>query len=351
METLKIALCCVQVPFARGGAEYFYDNLRKQLIKRGHEVELVNIPFKWYPPNKIITHALIWRLLDLSEANGVKIDGVIATKFPSYLVKHENKVVYLLHQQRPAYELSNTEFDDLKPWGQLGQITRERIFAMDNIAFKESKKIFTISKEVDNRLWKFNRIRGEFLYHPPSQYPDYFCDGYGDYIFYPSRLDAIKRQALLIKALKYVNSDAKVIFSGKGPMLNDYIKLSKELKVYEKITFLGHVSDKELLEYYSKALTVAFFPLYEDYGYVTPEAFLSKKAVITTHDSGGPLEFVEDKINGFILQNDPKEIAKVIDYLYENKDVAKEMGEKGYNKIKAMNVSWDNVVNRLVGSL
>ena len=41
-----------------------------------------------------------------------------------------------------------------------------------------------------------------------------------------------------------------------------------------------------------EALGVIFPPLDEDYGYVTLEAMLAAKPVITCTDSGGPLEFV-----------------------------------------------------------
>ena len=95
---MRLALCAAQVPFVRGGAEFHCDSIYRELIRRGHEVEYIKIPYKWYPPQEIINHCLAWRLLDLTESNGKKIDGVIATKFPSYVVKHQNKVVWLLHQ-------------------------------------------------------------------------------------------------------------------------------------------------------------------------------------------------------------------------------------------------------------
>ena len=41
-------------------------------------------------------------------------------------------------------------------------------------------------------------------------------------------------------------------------------------------------------------------PYDEDFGYVTLEAFLSRKPVITATDSGGPNEFVVDGVNGFV---------------------------------------------------
>jgi len=117
---MKIAVCSAQVPFARGGTEIFVDDLVGELRARGHEADLVTVPYKWYPGTRVLTQAFLWRLVDLTEADGRPIDLVIATKFPSYAVRHPNKVVWLLHQFRQAYELDRTEL------GQFGESAEDR---------------------------------------------------------------------------------------------------------------------------------------------------------------------------------------------------------------------------------
>lgn len=347
---MRLALCAAQVPFVRGGAEFHCDSIYRELIRRGHEVEYIKIPYKWYPPQEIINHCLAWRLLDLTESNGKKIDGVIATKFPSYVVKHQNKVVWLLHQMRSAYDLAHTTFDDLAPYGKIGEIIREKIYSMDKSCLEESKKIYTNSKNVSNRLWKFNKIKGETLYHPPPFIGRYYCDSYEDYIFYPSRLESVKRQDLLISSMKYLKSNVRLKIAGTGPQLEYYRNLAKKCKVEDKVDFLGYISDEELLENYAKSMCVAYVPFEEDMGYVTLEGFLSKKPIITCNDSAGPLEFVENGINGYIIEPSPEKIAERIDWLYQE-SIYKQMGEKGYSKIMDMNLSWDNVIDRLTGSM
>ncbi|KUG21235.1 glycosyltransferase [hydrocarbon metagenome] len=344
---MKIAVCAVQVPFVKGGAEYHFDNLYAELLKRGYDVEYIKIPFKWYPPEEIVNHALIWRLLDLSESNGMKIDGVIAQKFPSYLVRHPNKVVWLLHQHRTAYDLAHTEMDDLLPYGKLGEVVRQKIYKMDNLGLNEARKIYTNSGNVAGRLWRYNKIAGEPLYHPPPLMGQYRCESYDDYIFYPSRVDAIKRQDLAIKCLQHCNSNIRLKIAGTGPHL-DYVRsLAKECGVDDRVDFLGFVSEKELLDLYANAATVVYVPLDEDMGYVTLEAFLSKKPVITCADSGGPLEFVEDSVNGFIAAPSPESIAEKVQQLFEN-GLCEKMGQNGYRKVSSMNLSWDNVIKKLL---
>ena len=80
----KIAILHAQVPFVTGGAELMVNSLKANLISRGFEAEIIALPFKWYPENSLYDNMLAWRLLDLSESNGQKIDLVIGTKFPSY---------------------------------------------------------------------------------------------------------------------------------------------------------------------------------------------------------------------------------------------------------------------------
>ncbi len=344
---MKIALCAVQVPFVRGGAESLCDNLYGELCGRNYEVEYVKIPFKWFPPQDVISHSLIWRLLDLTESNSSKIDGVICTKFPSYLVKHGTKVVWLFHQHRLAYDLAHTQFDNLATCGTLGEIVREKIHRMDNTGLTESKKVYTISQNVTNRLWGFNQLHGETLYPPPPLMGRYHCGAYDNYIFYPSRLDSAKRQDLVIKAMRYVHRDLRLIISGTGPSQEQYRAIAREYGVADRVDFLGYVSDEQLLELYSNAFCVAYTPIDEDLGYITMEAFLSKKPVITCTDSGGPLEFVRNMENGYIANPSPEDVAEKINMLYES-DRAQTLGENGYQAMKSMDLSWDRIIDKLL---
>jgi len=167
---MRIAVCAPQVPFARGGAEIFADDLVGELRARGHETDLVTVPYKWYPGERVLSQAFLWRLLDLSESDGRQIELVIATKFPSYAVRHPNKVVWLLHQFRQAYELDRTEL------GQFGESSEERatrraVQRLDRVALGEAKKVFATSRNVADRLQRSTGIAAEVMPHPPQELP------------------------------------------------------------------------------------------------------------------------------------------------------------------------------------
>ncbi|HMA29163.1 MAG TPA: glycosyltransferase family 1 protein, partial [Thermoanaerobaculia bacterium] len=162
----RVLVCTAQVPFTSGGAERHAEGLVRELAAFGHEAELVRLPFKWYPRAEILTSALAWRLLDLSEADGKSVDLVIPMKFPSYLVRHENKVVWLVHQFRQAYDRFGTPQSDFTASPEDTR-WRELIAEADRTGLGEARKIFTNAKNTADRLERFNGIEAEVLYHPP----------------------------------------------------------------------------------------------------------------------------------------------------------------------------------------
>jgi len=343
---MRIAICTTQVPFVSGGAEFLAQNLKIALLHHHHEADIVTLPFKWYPPYDLLQSMLLWQLVDLEEVAGKRVDLVIGLKFPAYLVKHSNKVLWILHQHRQAYDLWDTEFSDLRH-AREGAKLREIINQVDSRVFREVKRIFTISQTVTKRVKHFNAIDAPALYHPPPFCEPLDANNYNDYVFCPSRLEPLKRQKLLVEAMAHVKSSATCILAGSGPDEPMLRKLIRSHGLEARVRLLGRVPDDQLRQLYSNALAVFFGPLDEDYGYVTLEAFLAAKAIITLTDSGGPLEFVEDGTNGFIVRADPKEIAKKIDLLFVDRLRARQLGECGRATLVARNINWSNVVRRL----
>ncbi|MHC1749539.1 MAG: glycosyltransferase family 4 protein [Cellulosilyticaceae bacterium] len=349
MRKKKIAICAAQVPFVRGGAELLVEELQKNLILRGYDTEIIQLPYKWYPREQILNSTLAWRFLDLNESNGQKIDLVIPTKFPSYTINHPNKVVWLIHQFRQIYDQYGTQYSDFKIDDYFDNSIRNQVIEIDNKVLKESRKIFTIANNTTNRLHKYNALEAETLYHPPKHVGKYYSDRYENYILSVGRLESVKRVDLLIKALKYCDKNITAVIGGKGPYEEELKKLAKKEGVADRVKFLGFIEDNHMLELYANAMGVFFAPFDEDYGYITLEAFLSKKPVITTVDAGGPLEFVTDNESGFICNVSEQQIGEKIQYLYSHKEICKELGTMGYNTVK--DITWDNVIDRLTETI
>jgi glycosyltransferase involved in cell wall biosynthesis len=347
MKTVLIA--AVQAPFIVGGAEILVTELRANLERRGFKVDVANVPFKWYPVSEIPRQALAWRLLDVTESNGTPVDLVIPTKFPSFLVRHPRKVAWLFHQHREAYDLWGTEYCSFRDTPEDRQV-REAIRVMDTTALSECRQVFTISRNVANRLSHFNALYGEALYPPPHHLGRYRADEYGDFVFYAGRLDRLKRLDLLVDAMQRVKSGARLKIAGTGPLQTEIAKQVEGLGVTDRVDMLGFVDADELLRLYATCRAALYAPVNEDYGYVTVEAFLSRKPVLTTTDAGGPLEFVTDGESGLVSAPTPEGMADMIDRLWAMPERRlREMGEAG--RARVVDITWDHVIDRLTESL
>jgi glycosyltransferase involved in cell wall biosynthesis len=340
-----ILVCEAQVPFVRGGAEYHVRALIDELRGRGYETELVSVPFKWYPKDEILAHAAAWRLLDLSESNGRAIDLVIATKFPTYFVRHPNKVAWLIHQHRAAYELAGTEFSDFAHTPD--DVTlRDRLITLDTAMLAECRRIFANAANTANRARRFNGLAARPLYHPPRLAGRLRRGRFGPYLLSVGRLEAVKRVHLAIEAMAHAPRHLSLVVAGTGTQQAALESLAATLGIADRVRLLGQVGDDEIIDLYSGALGVIFPPYDEDFGYVTLEAFLSGKPVITTTDAGGPNEFVVDGVNGRVAPPDAAALGEAIAFLAGDPARAAALGEAGY--ARAASVTWAGVVDALV---
>jgi glycosyltransferase involved in cell wall biosynthesis len=342
-----ILVCEAQVPFVRGGAEDHVRELVEQLRARGYEAELVSVPFKWYPKHEILAHAAAWRLLDVSESNGRQVDLVIATKFPTYFVRHPRKVTWLIHQYRAAYELAGTPFSDFAHVE--GDVAlRDRLMTLDTAMLGESCRLFANSGNTAARAARYNGLEVEALYHPPRLASRLHAGPFGTYVLAVSRMETVKRLDLIIRAMAHVTSAVSLTIVGTGTQRQALETLAASLGLANRVRFLGQVEDTELVNLYAGALAVVFPPYDEDYGYVTIEAFLAHKPVVTTTDAGGPTEFVVDGVNGWVTPPEPAAVGDAIGRLHADRTRASALGQAGYER--ARTITWAGVIERLVGT-
>ena len=340
---MRILVTANTVPFMTGGAEYHIQGLIEQLKRHGHQVDSIRFPFWFSPEGDIIRLMRHCRELNLNQPNGIKIDKLISLQFPAYGVQHDDHRVWIMHQHRSVYELFND-----KEATQEQQQFRQQLIAFDNQVLGQIAKRFANSKRVAARLLQYNQLQSTPLYHPPYGFERFYNAPQQGYIFCPSRLEGLKRQALLIEAARYLTTPVKIVFAGDGGQRQTYEALIHKYQLQHRVKLLGRITENEKLAFYANSLAVFFAPFDEDYGYITLESLLSAKPVISCTDSGGPLEFIEHNDNGFILEPDAKKIAAMIDELYNNPERAGEMGQYGLESYLNKGISWDNVVHQLL---
>ncbi len=287
----------------------------------------------------MLTHALLWRLVELDEVDGRRVDLVIGTKFPSYVVRHPNKVVWLVHQFRQAYELDRTALGQLDE-SPHDRALRRKLHDLDRLALGEARRLCSISRNVSRRLRETLGLEAEVVL-PPPQALDFRCEEYGDFILSVNRLDRAKRIDLLLEAAR--RGGFPVVVAGDGP---DRERL--ESLANGSVRFAGRVSEAELADLYARCRAVYYAPVDEDYGMVPYEAFLSSKPVVTTTDAGGPLDVVSDRATGLVVEPRVAELGAACRYLVEHEQDARAWGAAG--KAVAERVTWDHAIERLLAS-
>jgi glycosyltransferase involved in cell wall biosynthesis len=322
-----------------GGAERFYEGLRKALCAQGVDSNIVPVI-----PNESSFEAILGSYLQFYDLDLTEYDGIISTKAPGYLARHPNHVCYLLHTMRRFYDMFDIEFPSADKT-VLEQ--RRRVLELDTAALSSPnvRRIFVIGEEVRDRLKKYNGIRSEVLY-PVTNLTGFRRDGAFDYLFMPGRLHRWKRVNLVIDAMKHVKAPVKLFISGAG---EDEAVLRESAKGDMRIEFLGRISEDEMLEWYANALAVPFVPYREDFGFVAIEAFHSGKPVITCIDSGEPARITSRFDAGVICDPFPESVAAAIESLYLSPDTAKKLGDHG--RINAAAMTWDPIARELVSSL
>ncbi len=340
---MRIAVCRPQQPFVRGGAEIFTDLLVAELRVRGHDADLVTVPFQTWPNQRLLPSGMMWRFVDLDPNGATPADLVIATKFPSYLIEHPNKVVWLVHQFRQAYELHGTEYGQLGDSG-FDRSLREGIEAVDRYALGSATRLFATSANVAGRLRRSTGLEAEVLPHPPQELA-YRCDRYDPFVLSVGRLDAWKRVDLLLEAAA-LEPRLAVVIAGEGPDRGRLEELSSKLGLGERARFAGRVDEATLTELYATCRAVFYAPVDEDFGMVPLEAFRSRKPVVTATDSGGPLDFVVAGQTGWVAEPTAAAMAAACGEAVAGEETARRYGEAGLPAAAA--ITWDSAISRLL---
>ena len=343
---MKIAIVSSFVPFVHGGGRFIVDWLEQKLREYGHQVERFYLPFI-DRPDDLFDQILAFRLIDLSSA----CDRLIAIRPPAHVLPHPNKVLWFIHHIRSLYDLWNSPYRFV-PDDTSGRGFRKAMMELDTRTIREARRIFTNSQVVANRLAHFNGISAKPLY-PPILAPERFRnDGFGDEVVVICRVEPHKRQWLLVEAMCHVKTPVKLRLCGTSmnPAQLELIRATiTKYRLESKITFENRwISEEEKVERLAPALAVAYLPVDEDsYGYCSLEAAHARKAVLTTDDSGGVLELVQNGVNGLVVPPNPNALADAMDRLFLDRTHTARMGEANNRRISELGINWGTIVESL----
>lgn len=341
----RIAVVTSSPPLVEGGHMVIARSLAQALREAGHEADIVVTPQNRFG-RQASAYFATW-LTDVGQSAGHRIDQVISLRYPSYAVRHPRHVCWLNHTMREYYDLWERFSSGLSAQNRLKESVRRRaLHAVDRyLLTRNVSRLFVQSRTIQARLQMWPELESTVLYPPAPQRP-YRCEGYGDYIFMVSRLTALKRADLLIRALATPEGRAiRAVIGGEGEEHARLTALARELGVSDRVALTGSLTDEQLLDHLARCRAVCFPPLDEDYGFVTAEAFASGKAVVTCQDSGGPAELVESGKTGLVCEATPEALARALASLMDDQPLAERMGAAA--RVSADGSSWSNAVSAL----
>ncbi len=381
---MKIAIAApCPVPYMVGGAEKLWWGLASHLNEHtAHQAEIIKLPSPEHDLPSLVRSYQAFSTLDLAA-----FDLVISGKYPAWIVSHPRHVCYMLHRLRGLYDaypgaadvdpqlaahpgvaalraymrryrISRSALPEFfgrwhellagaPPAGLLefpGPLAREIVHWLDEIALAPGAitRYAAISRTVAERPGYFPAgVQVDVAYPPPHRA---MSPGERFEHFYTvSRLDAPKRVALIVEAMRQVEGDVPLLIGGAGP---EEARIRELAAGDARIRLLGFQSDAQVRESYRNALAVPFVPYAEDYGLISVEAMQCGKAVITTTDAGGARELVEDGVSGFVCEPSAASLAAAMQRLVRDRELARSLGAAGLER--AAGVTWDVVARTLL---
>lgn len=161
----------------------------------------------------------------------------------------------------------------------------------------------------------------------------------------------IKSFALFIK--KFPDLKTRLIIVGDGSKEEELINLSKSLNVYEKCEFVGSVIHEEVPRWLNKFDIFLALSRSESFGVSVIEAMSCELPVIVSN-VGGLKEVTQNDETGLIVPNeDPVEVSKKVEYLYQNPKQASELGKNARSEV-ILKYSWKKsveIMNNIYKSL
>ncbi|MBU2049746.1 glycosyltransferase family 4 protein [Stenotrophomonas sp. PS02301] len=343
---MKILVVNNMVPGMRGGAEELADQLVLNLRKAGHESELLRVPFTWEPAERIVEEMVMCRNMQINN-----VDRVIAMKFPAYMIPFPEKVLWLAHQYRQAYDLWDAGQSNIADTPEGRQI-RAAIIEADNAAFEPVKDIFVVGRTVQERLLHYNRLQSTVLRAPLNDETMYPGGPYGDYVFAGGRINSGKRQHRLIEAMARLPGTGRLVIAGPADTPGDADRLRalvEKHRLGDRVTLdIGFLPRQKIADYANNALACAYLPFAEDsYGYVTMEACQARKAVLTVNDSGDLTELIHDGVHGWVCDDDTDQLAAALSELFANRARTVELGNAAHAHWTGKNINWTTTVEAL----
>ena len=333
-----------------GGAQKVIAEYAFYLKSKGHDVEIFTQrkgktpypKFKQIKINLLKSKSKFFSVFNFNR-KFKGFDIIISNDWPTHFasLKNNNVVWICFSPKRDFFDLREYTLKNSSFFKKIYLFSKIFLFKkIDMLSAKKCRLILPISKTVRERVKKFYNLNAPNIFYCGINFKDYQQGKYKDYVLCVSRLEKPKRVDLVIKSMGFVkNKKIKLYIFGDGQEKESLKNLAKK---YSNVTILDNIKGEKLLDPYANCLAVVFVPINEDWGLIPLEAGASGKLTIGANE-GGLKETIVDGKTGFLIDDvTPEKIAEKINYLAENKKIAKRMGLKARNYIKTW--EWKHIL-------
>lgn len=166
-------------------------------------------------------------------------------------------------------------------------------------------------------------------------------------LIFVGRLGLEKNIDALVDAMHFVRTPGvKLMIVGDGPYRADLEKHAKRDRVSDKVLFTGYLRREDVTNAYHASELFFFASLSETQGLVVGEALASGLPVVAVDDLA-IADAVTDDSNGFLVPQDPRQLAAAADRVLQDPELRRRMSVAATERAQELSIA--NQTQRLLG--
>lgn len=350
-----------------GGVEKHVYMLSKEMIRRGHNVEVLTTNYDNLKDMDIVDGISIRRVKEIATAFKTPITPKIVSEMKKYSpeVVHSHSPPPLSSYyaskacRRYGYPLVYTHHCDLEIPTRFGRFVRNiYLSTIGYTTIKTAKRIIVYTRSYASTsiiLWKYKTdivptgidVNKFNIMDASSLKKKYGLEN-KKIVLFVGRLEPQKGLRYLVESMNHLNKDISLIIIGEGTEKNKIKDIIGKLNLVKRVHLLGKI-DEKLLPLHYNMCDVFVLPStnrLEAFGLVLIEAMACGKPVVAT-DMPGIKEVVLDEKTGFLCEPfDSKGLAEKIRIILDDENKRKNMG-KNARKHAIKNYSWEVIAKKI----
>ena len=167
-------------------------------------------------------------------------------------------------------------------------------------------------------------------------------------ILFVGQMDWKKNILTILEAcaeMKKAGKTFRLLLAGQGVDMNRIDQKIHDLNIQDRSQILGHITDTSLLDaLYARASVFAFPSLYDTSALVVREAAVMGTPSVMVRGSTAA-GIIRDGDNGFLCENDPQDLCRVISGLLDDPALLARAGERARETIP---VPWETILETAV---